>query len=76
LRGDAPLITRRKEIKMRALGITVVLLGICSFSTEIRAQGTGSCRQCREQQQACLKNYSAKVCKNEYDICINGCQKK
>jgi len=35
-----------------------------------------SCRQCREQQQACLKNYSAKVCKNEYDICMRGCQKK
>ncbi|HEY1361439.1 MAG TPA: hypothetical protein VGF60_04285 [Xanthobacteraceae bacterium] len=61
---------------MRALGIAVVLLAICSFSAEMRAQGTSSCKECREQQQACLKNYSGKVCKNEYDICIKACRKK
>jgi hypothetical protein len=58
---------------MRALATAVVLLGVCSFCTEIRAQST--CKQCRETQQACLKNYSAKVCKSEYDICMKSCKK-
>jgi hypothetical protein len=61
---------------MRALATAVVLLGMCVLSTEIRAQQSGSCGQCRQQQQACMKNYPAKVCNNEYDICMKGCQKK
>jgi hypothetical protein len=53
----------------------VVLFGLCSITTA-HAQQSNSCKQCREQQQACVKNYSGKTCKTEYDICMKGCQKK
>jgi hypothetical protein len=52
----------------------IVLFGVCSIATAARAQQ--SCKQCRDQQQACTKNYSAKTCKTEYDICMKSCQKK
>jgi hypothetical protein len=54
--------------------IIVVVFGVCSITTAARAQST--CKQCRDQQQACTKNYSAKTCKTEYDICMKSCQKK
>src|SRR5262249_28276682 len=54
--------------------IIVVVFGVCSITTAARAESS-SCKQCREQQQACAKNYSAKTCKTEYDICMKGCQK-
>jgi len=38
----------------------IVLFGACSIATAARAQQ--SCKQCRDQQQACTKNYSAKTC--------------
>ena len=65
---------------MRAIGtIFIVLLSFCSITT-VQAEQANSCKQCREQQQACAKNYSAKTCKTEYDteydICMKGCQKK
>jgi hypothetical protein len=43
---------------MRALATAIVLLGMSGLSTEIRAEQSGSCGQCRQQQQACMKNYS------------------
>jgi hypothetical protein len=52
-----------------------VLFSFCSI-TAVQAEQANSCKQCREQQQACAKNYSAKTCKTEYDICMKGCQKK
>jgi len=61
---------------MRALATAIVPLGMSGLSTEIRTEQSGSCGQCRQQQQACMKNYSAEVCKNEYDICMKGCLKK
>jgi hypothetical protein len=54
--------------------IIIVLLSVCSITTARAEQST--CKQCREQQQACAKNYSAKTCKTEYDICMKSCQKK
>lgn len=56
--------------------IIVVVFGVCSITTTARAQQSSSCKQCRDQQQACSKNYSAKTCKTEYDICMKSCQKK
>jgi hypothetical protein len=53
---------------------TLVLFGLCSIATAVQAQQ--SCKQCREQQQACSKNYAGKTCKSEYDICMKSCQKK
>jgi hypothetical protein len=62
---------------MRAnAAIIIVLLSFCSVTTAARAEQSNSCKQCRDQQQACSKNYSAKTCKTEYDICMKGCQKK
>jgi len=40
------------------------------------AQAQQACAQCRQQLQACTKNYAGKTCKTEYDICMKGCQKK
>jgi len=62
---------------MRAnAAIIIVLLSFCGVTTAARAEPSNSCKQCRDQQQACSKNYSAKTCKTEYDICMKGCQKK
>ena len=54
----------------------LVVFGLCSLTTSVQAQQSNSCKQCREQQQACVKNYAGKTCKTEYDICMKGCQKK
>ena len=54
----------------------LVLFGLCSITTAVQALQSNSCKHCREQQQACTKNYAAKTCKTEYDICMKGCQKK
>jgi len=62
---------------MRAIAtIVIMLLSFCSVTTIVRAEQSNSCKQCRDQQQACAKNYSAKTCKTEYDICMKGCQRK
>jgi len=45
-------------------------LGIAASTATAQTE----CKRCREQQ-ACQKNYSAQVCKNEYDICMKGCKK-
>ena len=54
--------------------VIVVVFGVFSMTTAARAESS-TCKQCREQQQACTKNYSAKTCKTEYDICMKSCQK-
>jgi hypothetical protein len=56
--------------------IILVVFGVCSITTASRAEQSNSCKQCREQQQACAKNYSGKTCKTEYDMCMKSCQKK
>jgi hypothetical protein len=35
-----------------------------------------ACKQCRDQQRACMSNYPGKTCKTEYDICMKGCKSK
>jgi hypothetical protein len=61
---------------MKSIAATIlVLFGLC-ITTAVQAQQSNSCKQCREQQQACTKNYAAKTCKTEYDICMKSCQKK
>jgi hypothetical protein len=62
---------------MRATAaIMMVVFSVCSIPAAVQAQQSNSCKQCREQQQACVKNYAGKTCKTEYDICMKGCQKK
>jgi hypothetical protein len=56
--------------------VIVVLLNFSSMTTTARAETTNPCKECRDQQQACAKNYSAKTCKTEYDICMKSCKRK
>jgi hypothetical protein len=55
----------------------ILLLGLVSFvTTPVRAESSDACKKCGEQQTACRKNYSAKTCKTEFDICMKGCKQK
>jgi hypothetical protein len=56
--------------------VLFVLLGFGSITGPVRAEQSDSCKQCREQQQACAKNYAGKTCKTEYDICMKSCKRK
>jgi hypothetical protein len=70
-------MTSAWEMSMQAIAATIiVLLGLGSVATDVRAEQSKSCQQCREQRQACSKNYSGNVCKTEYDICMKSCQGK
>ena len=60
---------------MRTIAIMVVVL-LFGAVTAVQAEQSNSCKQCREQQQACAKNYAAKTCKTEYDICMKHCHAK
>ena len=59
---------------MRAIAaIVIALLSFSSFSS-VQAEPSNSCKQCRDQQQACAKNYGSKACKTDYDLC-RSCKK-
>ena len=59
---------------MRAIAAAITLLSVCSIPAA-QAEQANSCKQCRDQQQACAKNYSAKTCQAEYDMCMKSCKK-
>ena len=59
---------------MRGGVAAITLLSVCSI-TAAQAEQSNSCKQCRDQQQACAKNYSVKTCKAEYDMCMKSCRK-
>ena len=62
---------------MRAIAVFLLILaGFCGAGNAARAEESSSCKQCRDQQRACMANYSAKTCKTEYEICIKSCQRK
>jgi hypothetical protein len=44
--------------------------------TPARAAATDACKQCRDQQRACMSNYAGPTCKTEYDRCMKSCRKK
>jgi len=77
---SAPRRSKREEIAMtarnvmRGIAAAITLLSVCSI-TGAQAEQSSSCKQCRDQQQACAKNYSAKTCKAEYDMCMKSCRK-
>jgi hypothetical protein len=57
--------------------IAILVFALVAFSgTNNPAQAQQACAQCRQQLQACTKNYAGKTCKTEYDICMKSCQKK
>jgi hypothetical protein len=61
---------------MRAAIITMVLLGLSGWIGAAEAQQAVSCKICRDQQSACMKNYAGPACKTEYQICIKSCKPK
>ena len=56
---------------MRAFAVIVMI--VFAAGTSASAAPSGDCKKCGEQQRACKANYAAKICKNEYDICMKGC---
>jgi len=62
---------------MRTIAILMlVLLGLCSTDTAARAAQSDACKQCRDQQRACMSNYAGPTCKTEYDRCMKSCRRK
>ena len=62
---------------MRLIAILVlVLLGLGSTGTTLRAAPADACKQCRDHQRACMSNYAGPACKTEYERCMKSCKKK
>jgi hypothetical protein len=62
---------------MRAVAVvTLVLLGFCSTNHAARAEQSNACKQCHDQQKACMANYAGPTCKTEYDRCMKSCRRK
>jgi len=58
---------------MRKLVLTLSALAVLlAVDGPAEAQ---SCKDCAEQQKACMKNYAGPACKTEYQICIKSCEK-
>lgn len=61
---------------MRAFAfVFLVMLGLGGSNETAQAQ-SNSCKQCADQQRACMKNYAGPTCKTEYQICMKSCRKK
>jgi hypothetical protein len=53
----------------------LMLVGLGGTSHAAQAQQS-SCKVCRDQQQACMKNYAGPTCKSEYQMCMKSCGQK
>jgi hypothetical protein len=62
-------------MKMFSMAL-LVLAALCGTNQLAWAQQSNNCKVCREQQQACMKNYAGPTCKTEYQMCIKSCGKK
>ena len=54
------------------------VLAMCALALLLSAGGPAqaqSCKDCAEQQKACMKNYAGPACKTEYQICMKSCKK-
>jgi hypothetical protein len=54
----------------------LVLLGSGSTITAALAAPMVACKQCRDQQRACMANYAGPTCKTEYERCMKSCRRK
>ena len=61
---------------MRTIAVLLILVGLCTLDTAARAEESSSCQKCRDQQRACMANYSGKTCKTEYEISMKSCRQK
>jgi hypothetical protein len=58
------------------IALTLLLTSVSLTTTRtVQAQTSDACKKCAEQQTACKKNYAAKTCANEYNICMKACKK-
>ena len=57
-------------------GIVLALIGFSAINESAQAQQSNGCKVCRDQQQACMKNYAGPTCKTEYQMCMKSCGKK
>jgi hypothetical protein len=55
------------------IALCALLFGLTLASP---GRSADACKDCRDQQRVCAKNYSAKTCKTEYDICMKACRPK
>jgi uncharacterized ferredoxin-like protein len=69
-------MTREETIMRVAVIATVVLLGLSGSTGVAQAQQANSCKICRDQQSACMKNYAGPTCKTEYQMCMKSCKPK
>ena len=56
--------------------IAMILLGTFGSIGAVEAQQANSCKVCRDQQSACMKNYAGPTCKTEYQMCMKSCKPK
>ena len=61
---------------MRVVLVIAVLLGTSGASSVALAAAADACKQCRDQQRACMSNYAGPTCKTEYDRCMKSCRRK
>ncbi|MDI1264307.1 MAG: hypothetical protein PS018_13715 [bacterium] len=54
--------------------ISTLLLGLGASIGTAEAQKAGSCKVCRDQHSACMKNYGGPACKTEYQMCLKSCK--
>jgi hypothetical protein len=59
---------------MRIFAIALLMLA-ATFATVHVARAQSSCKDCADQQKACMKNYAGPTCKSEYQICMKSCKK-
>ncbi len=60
---------------MRIMIVLALLLGLCGANATTQAE-QAACKQCRDQQKACMANYAGPTCKTEYDRCMKSCRRK
>jgi hypothetical protein len=59
---------------MRTFAMTLLML-VATFASTDAARAQSSCKDCADQQKACMKNYAGPTCKSEYQICMKSCKK-
>jgi hypothetical protein len=58
------------------VAVVLVLSGSYGMDQAAQAQQLGTCKDCRDYHQVCVKAHSQAACKSELEICIKHCGKK
>jgi hypothetical protein len=65
---------QRGKTIMRIFAMTLLML-VGTFASIDAPRAQSSCKDCADQQKACMKNYAGPTCKSEYQICMKSCKK-